>query len=89
MFGLTCYDYLGLLCGMQLTFCCGICDVSTLVWTRHDNLFNVYDIYIIEYMSIKGCKVILILNRLFFSLLNIAFVRLQGNTSNKKEAFHY
>ena len=82
MFGLTCYDYLYLLCGMQLTFCCGTCDVSILVWTRHD-------IYIIEYMSIKGCKVILILNRLFFSLLNIAFVRLQGNTSNKKEAFHY
>ena len=82
MFGLTCYDYLGLLCGMQLMFCSGTCDVSTLVWTTHD-------IYIIEYMSIKGCKVILILNRLFFSLLNIAFVRLQGNTSNKKEAFHY
>ena len=82
MFGLTCYDYLGLLSGMQLTFCCGTFDVSTLVWTRHD-------IYIIEYTSIKGCKVILILNRLFFSLLNIAFVRLQGNTSDKKEAFHY
>ena len=42
MFGLTCYDYLGLLCGMQLIFCCGTSDVSTLVWTRCGR-------YIIEY----------------------------------------
>ena len=68
MFGLTCYDYLGLLCGMQLTFCCGTFDVSTLVWTRHD-------IYIIKYTSIKGCKVILILNRLFFFIIKHCFCK--------------
>ena len=45
---------------IQLTFCCGTCDVSPLVrMTR-----QIYAVF--EFKSMYSCKVILILKRLFF-----------------------
>ena len=56
--------------GVQFIFCCGTCDVPTLVgMTRH----NIYNIIMLEYNRFQGN----ILNRLFL----ITFVMLQCNIS--------
>ena len=58
---MTSYTYLGHTVGILLTFCCGTCDVFTLVGMTIPNIYTLFKCY-----NIKGCKVILSLYRLLF-----------------------
>ena len=66
---------------IQLSFCSGTCDVSTLGgMTRHNiYIFLVLECKQLQGIFLKGC----------FLLFNITFVELQDNTSFEKGGFYY